>query len=184
MIAAKIMVATVLLTSPPGALDLGAEAKMFADYGPALRALAVRMEILDPQETKFLLAKGEDFAADMKILQGRYQELANAPYLEECSRFPSRELVEDMLACNQSYHKELEARLVLDRIHAEDIQAALEETDQLHRIWETVREIRRDYYYVTVRRQALKELRNLIGMEAYYGGRLPPHVPTWRFPEE
>src|SRR5262245_20204970 len=107
MIAEKFIVALVLLTSPPGSLDLGAEAKMLADFGPALRTLSLQMEILDPQETKFLLAKAEDFDADMKVLQGRYRELADAPYLEECSRFPARELVEDMLACNQSYHKEL-----------------------------------------------------------------------------
>jgi len=184
MVASNIMVAIILVTAPPGALDLGDQAKLLADCGPALRTLAVQMEILDPQETKFFLTKAEDFAADMNILQGRYQDLANAPYLEECDRFPSRELVEDMLACNQSYHKELEDRLVLDPIHAADLKVALEETEQLHRVWETVREIRRDYYYVAVRRQALKELRNLIGMEAYYSGCLPPHVPTWRLPEE
>jgi hypothetical protein len=184
MMALKVIEALLLLTTPPGTLDIKNGPAVHAEYAPLLRALAVQMEILDPQETKFILAKAEDFAADLKILQGRYQELANAPYLEECSRFPNRELVEDMLACNRSYHKELEARLVLDQIHADDIRAALEETEQLHRIWETVREIRRDYYYVTVRRQALKELRDLIGVEAYYSGRLPPHVPTWRFPEE
>jgi hypothetical protein len=34
-----------------------------------------------------------------------------------------------------------------------------------------------------VRRQALKQLRTLIGAEAYYTGQLPPHVPLWRFEE-
>ena len=184
MVAPKIMVAMILLTAPPETLELGDQAKLLADHGPALRALVIQLEILDPQETKFFLAKAEDFASDLKILQGRYQELANAPYLEECNRFPSRELVEDMLACNQSYRKELESRLVVDKVHADELQAALAETDQLYRIWETVREIRREYYYVTVRRQALKELRNLVGMEVYYSGNLPPHVPTWRLPEE
>ena len=184
MMALKVIEALLLLTTPPGTLEISNPSVLHADYAPVIRALAVQMEILDRQETKFILAKAEDFAADLKILQGRYQELAYAPYLEECDHFPNRELVEDMLACNQSYHKELEARLVLDQIHADDIRAALDETEHLHHIWETVREIRRDYYYVTVRRQALKELRDLIGMEAYYSGCLPPHVPTWRFPEE
>jgi DNA-directed RNA polymerase subunit F len=184
MIATKIVVSLVLLTSPPGTADQSLEPGMFAEYGPTIQSLAIQMELLDPHETKFILASAKDFAADLKILQGRYQELAYAPCLEECSRFPSRELVEDLLAMNQSYRKELEARLVVDPIHADDLRAALEETEQLYRIWETVREIRRDYYYVTVRRQALKELRNLIGAEAFYSGNLPPHIPTWRLPEE
>ena len=38
-----------------------------------------------------------------------------------------------------------------------------------------------EYYYVTVRRQALKKLKEMIGDQAYYSGSLPPHVPVWRF---
>src|SRR5262249_52299032 len=73
MFASKIMVAIILLTAPPGTLELNDQAKLLADCGPDLRTLAVQMEILDPQETKFFLTKAEDFAADMNILQGRYQ---------------------------------------------------------------------------------------------------------------
>jgi hypothetical protein len=34
---------------------------------------------------------------------------------------------------------------------------------------------------VTVRRQALKKLRETVGEDAYWSGCLPPHVPVWRF---
>jgi hypothetical protein len=46
-----------------------------------------------------------------------------------------------------------------------------------------VRDARCDYYYVTVRRLALKRLRELVGDEAYYAGNLPPCVPIWRLQE-
>src|SRR5579864_2145987 len=98
MMTLKVIEALLLLTTPPGTLEINNPSVFHADYAPVIRALAVQMEILDRQETKFILAKAEDFAADLKILQGRYQELAYAPYLEECDHFPSRDLVEDMLA--------------------------------------------------------------------------------------
>jgi len=34
---------------------------------------------------------------------------------------------------------------------------------------------------VTVRRGALKKLQDMVGSEAYFSGKLPPHVPVWRF---
>ena len=50
-------------------------------------------------------------------------------------------------------------------------------------MWDAVRDARCEFYYVTVRRQALKKLRDLVGEEAYLAGTLPPNVPTWRFNE-
>ena len=55
------------------------------------------------------------------------------------------------------------------------------EADRLYQIWDLVRDNRCDYYYVTVRRQALKKLKEMIGDQAYYSGQLPPHVPVWQF---
>ena len=68
----------------------------------------------------------------------------------------------------------------------EDLQvespAAEEETPALDELpILTVRDARSEYYYVTVRRQALVLLRHLAGNHAFYSGQLPPHVPIWRF---
>ena len=48
-------------------------------------------------------------------------------------------------------------------------------------MWDAVRDARCEFYYVTVRRQSLQKLRDLIGKEAYAAGELPDYVPTWRF---
>ena len=69
----------------------------------------------------------------------------------------------------------------MELAHWWEVRAILQETDQLYQIWDTVRDARCEYYYVTVRRQALKRLREALGDEAYFSGRLPPHVPLWRF---
>ena len=55
------------------------------------------------------------------------------------------------------------------------------EVDRLYQIWDTTRDARCEYYYIHVRRGALKKLRDAVGEEAYYSGTLPPHVPVWRF---
>jgi hypothetical protein len=59
----------------------------------------------------------------------------------------------------------------------------MQETEHLYQVWDTVRDARCDYYYVTVRRQALKKLRKMLGVDDYYFGKLPPPVPLWRFQE-
>ena len=63
------------------------------------------------------------------------------------------------------------------------VRAALKETDWLYQIWDAVRDARCEYYYVTVRRQALKRLQTMLGSEAYSAADLPPYVPVWRFQE-
>ena len=39
------------------------------------------------------------------------------------------------------------------------VRSAMKETDRLYHVWDAVRDSRCDYYYVTVRRQALKKLK-------------------------
>jgi hypothetical protein len=178
----KYVLAATLLTASPDCPELHDAAAAHRELGPALRAVAVDWEILDPRETGYVLARPLDFLADLKLLQGRYQELVNAPRLEECNRLPERSLVKEFLAFNRAFASDLKNRLALDTVHEEELRAALAETEHLYRFWDNVRDARCDYYYITVRRRALQELRELIGAEAYYSGQLPPHVPVWRLP--
>ncbi len=150
---------------------------------PAVQRLAVDMQLMDPRETRFLMVNPGDFAGDVYLIHNRHKEIGNAPFVEEAERFPPRELVNDFISFNRSYRHDLLERLAIDAIHGGDINAALAETEQLYRIWDAVRDARCDYYYVVVRRQSLLTLRELVGPEAFYSGRLPPHVPVWRFEE-
>ncbi len=182
MFLTKHVVAMMLLTAPPEALDGQDLDQLQAPFAAALQALAIEWEIFDPREVRDLLIKPQDFRADLKELQTRYRDLKQAPLLEECRRFPPRKLVNDLLSFNRAYRNDLAARLAVDRIHEEELRAALQETDQLYRIWDTVRDAGCEYYYINMRRQALLQLRNLLGPEAFYSGQLPPHLPTWRLP--
>jgi hypothetical protein len=176
------LVAFALLTTPPDVLDLPQASDLHAPLASSLRALALHLELLDAREVGYVLAERDDFANDLKLLQGRFHDLRAAPPLAECKRFPDRELVGDLLAFNRLYRDGLTHRLTLDRVHEDELKAALSETDYLYRIWDMVRDANCEYYYVTYRRQALLQLRDLVGAHAFYTGQLPPHVPLWRIP--
>lgn len=174
--------ALALLATPPDLMELPEAAKLHRPLAPALRTLALNWELLDPRELGYVLAEADDFASDLKLLQGRFQDLRAAPRLAEALRFPGRDMAGDLLAFNRTYRESLTNRLALDMIHGDELRAAVTETDFLYRVWDMVRDARCDYYYITYRRQALKQLRELVGPQAFYSGQLPPHVPLWRIP--
>jgi len=177
----SLLMAVVLLTAPPDAVKPVGVADMHALAGPALQALAVQWEILDPREVRYVLARPEDFASDLQLLQRRYQDLADAPLLNDCQRFPDRATVNDLLAFNRAYRRHIDVRQPVELARWWELRTVLQETDQLYQVWDTVRDARCEYYYVNVRRQALKRLREMLGNDAYYDGELPPYVPVWRF---
>lgn len=174
----EFLVAVALLTAPVDSPDPRVESYSVV---PSLRTVAVQLEILDPREVGYVLSRPEDFTFDLKLLRRRYHELRHAPPLADGVRFPDRAAVNDMLTFNRAYRQNLENRLAVDLVRAEELQAAVRESDKLYQVWDLVRDARCDYYYVTVRRQALSRLREMIGREAYYGSVLPPYVPLWRF---
>lgn len=174
--------AAVLITTP--ARDIPAE--FMPPWHEPWRAIlidaAVKMELLDAREAPTILVDRHALLQDLELIHARFEELKHAPLIEECRRFPRRDLINDFLAFNRAYRSDLSEQMALDRLHAEELRGAIHETDQLYHIWTAVRDARSEFYYVPVRRRALLSVRRLVGDEAFYSGRLPPHVPTWRFP--
>jgi hypothetical protein len=175
------LLALSLLNAPPDSATPLSEPWLADSVRPALQQICLRLEILDPRETRYLLTRSEDLNADLNLLRRRYRELRDAPALNDSLRFPDREVVNDLLAFNRAYRQALGLRQPVELARWWELREAMQETDSLYQIWDTVRDARCDYYYVTVRRQALKKLREAIGEDAYYGGNLPPYVPVWRF---
>lgn len=178
-----LVLATTLLTAPPGTPEQAPTPERWPAVQAAIHQTAVEWEILDPRETRYVLSRVEDFEADLNLLRRRYAELADAPKVADSARFPDRRTVNDLIRFNRAYRKHLETRQVWEADRADAIRAAVLETDRLYRVWDSVRDARCEFYYVTVRRQALKKLKDLIGDDAYALGELPPYVPEWRFSE-
>jgi hypothetical protein len=180
MVPLDYVLAVAALTAPASA---GEEAPAaHACLRPAVRAVALGWEILDPREARTMLARPAEFAADLRLLRRRCGELADAPPLCDAGRFADRELVCELLAFNRAYHAQLERRQEAGGpARAGELTQALGETDALYRIYDLLRDARSDCYYVSVRRQALAALREAVGRRDYARGVLPPHVPLWRF---
>lgn len=175
------VLAVALLASAPEATEFPVTGEGLATVRPTLQALAVVLEVLDPREMRYVLTRQEDFASDLKLLRRRYRDLADAPPLCDCLRFPDRALINDLLAFNHAYRQHLTSLQSMELTYWWELREAQQEAERLYHIWDTVRDARCDYYYVTVRRQALKKLRESVGERAYWSGCLPPHVPVWRF---
>ena len=181
MSATDALIAFLLLTTPPCAPEPAPEPDRWPAIQQAVQKLALEWEILDERETKYILAKPEEFGGDLNLLRKRYQELKDVPPVADAVRFPDRQTANDLVKFNRAYRKTLETRQHLETDRAYDLQNAIRETDRLYAVWDAVRDARCEYYYVTVRRQSLKKLRELVGEESYRDGTLPPVVPTWRF---
>jgi hypothetical protein len=173
--------AAALLTTPPEVPDPPPDAEDWPAIQEALQSLSVEWEILDPREVRYVMARSEDWANDIALLRRRYQELKDAPKMCDAQRFPDRNTVNDLLAFNRSYRRHLDSRQALEQDRGHNLRTALKETDYLYQVWDSVRDARCEYYYITVRRQALNRLRQMVGPEAYNTADLPPYVPLWRF---
>lgn len=174
------VLAAALLTAPKDAPPV--DANWIEVLRPTILTLAVDGEILDPRERVFLFT--QDPNGDLTMLRGRNEDLAKCPQLGECERYPNRKMINDFLALNRSYRNDLTARLTIDLVHADDIRSAIIETDQLYQVWDSIRDAQCEYYYITVRRQSLGLLRDLIGTEAFYSGQMPPNIPIWHLRRE
>jgi hypothetical protein len=183
MLPLDYLLALVLLSGVPDRAELSHPREVFPGLQIPLRVLALEMEILDPRELRYILARPEDFLSDLNLLRRRNHELATAPMVDDAVRFPERTTVNELLAFNRRYRQLIDVRKPLELVHGWELRVALQETDRLYQVWDKVRDARCPYYYVTVRRQALKRLRELVGEDSYYSGNLPPCVPLWCFRE-
>ncbi|MBY0461300.1 MAG: hypothetical protein K2V38_28615, partial [Gemmataceae bacterium] len=171
----------VLLTAPVGTCEPIPTEDRWPAVRDAIHHTAVAWELMDPRETRYLMAGRDDFQSDLDVLRRRHADLDDAPRLVECQRLPDRRLVNDLIRANRGFRKGLEQRLVWEADRADLLNLAIEEADVLYRCWDALRDAQCDFYYVTVRRAALKKLRDAIGAEAFAAGDLPHHIPVWRF---
>jgi hypothetical protein len=129
------LLAFVLLTTAPGTPDPAGLPGLYPALRQPMQALAVHWEILDPREARFILARAEDFGADLTLLRRRYQELADAPPLADSQRFPDRATVNDLLAFNRAYRQHVDIRQPVELVHWWELRTALQETDHLYQVW-------------------------------------------------
>ena len=183
MAGSELIIAAMLLTIPPGVPATCPPEADFPALRDAIHQVAVRWEILDERESRYVLTRPADFCTDLNMLRRRYRDLDGAPLVADSARFPERHYLNEQVKFNRVFRRHVDERRQLEVDRAESLRDVVMETDRLYQIWDSVRDARCDFYYVTVRRQALKKLRDMIGEDAYESAKLPANVPTWRFNE-
>jgi hypothetical protein len=176
-----LILATMLLSAPIGTPEQVPPPDRWSVVQAAIHHTAIDWEILDARETRYVLAKPDDFQEDLDFLRKRRSDLEEAPKLGECDRLPTRLVVNDYIRFNRAYRKNLETRLMWEADRAGVIGEAISETDRLYKMWDAMRDAKCEFHYVTVRRLALLKLKDMLGASVYSSGELPPYVPDWRF---
>ena len=176
-----LLLATMLLSAPVGTPEQVPPSDHWKVVQAAIHQTAIDWEILDARETRYVLAKPDDFQEDLDFLRKRRGELEKAPKVGESDRLPNRQSVNEYIRFNRAYRKNLETRLLCESDRAGAISEAIRETERLYKMWDAMRDAKCEFHYVTVRRQALMKLKEMLGPEVYSTGELPPYVPEWRF---
>ncbi len=176
-----LLFAAMLLSAPLGTHELAPSVERWPIVRDAILHTAVEWQILDRRETRYVLAKPDDFQEDLDFLRKRRADLAEAPKVIDATRLPDRAVINDCIRFNRSFRKNLELRMAWEPDRADFILEVINETERLYKIWDAIRDAKSDLHYVTTRRIALLKLRDLIGPAAYECGPTPPFVPDWRF---
>ena len=173
------MTAAALLAGDPDLRDINVATlhENYANLHQPLTVLSMRLELLDQRETRFVFTKREELAEDLKMLRKRNLELHGAPQLRDASRFPSLSEVNPLLVRNREVRMSLIMEWAMEGADSVALQRQITEIDRRYQIWNIVRDAKCEYYYVTVRRQALKRLKDMIGETAFAAANLPPAVP-------
>ena len=173
--------AFALISTSAGVLEPPPSPEYFPVVQRSIHAVAIDLEILDHRECRYILSRADDWQADLDLLRRRYADLKDSPAVAMSDALPPRWLVNHWIAFNRAYRKNLDERAAWELDREQDIREAVRETDRLYAVWDAVRDARCEFYYITVRRQALKKLGEILGDDDITC--LPPVVPEWRFVE-
>lgn len=177
----EFALAVSLLVAPVGTPIPSLEDFDWLQVQSAVHRVAIDWEIMDQREKKYLIVNQRDFQDDLDRLRTRYADLQGAPRLIDVTRFPNRDVVNKKIEENRSMRRDVDQRRHLETDRASGFRSAMYEIDELHEVWNALLHAKCEFYYVDVRRKALKKLLALLGTEAYATATLPPAVPIWRF---
>lgn len=102
--------------------------------------------------------------------------LDDRPPLDDLNRFPPLCVAEEQLRLNRYYREHLEYRSMIEHHQFWALHAALVDADRLYAAWNMLRWACL-YGDPANRRDMLRQLRDVLGPDAYYAGRMPPPFP-------
>jgi hypothetical protein len=146
----------------------------------SFKLLCLDDEILDPHET-YLFRESRDAALLCHLIsvRERYRNFANIPRLKDIdSVMPSYDEASIALEQNKAFKRYFESnmRYMSNEATKNFRLHSLNEINRIYYIWDNVRDMRYNYY-IYIKRMAIGQLIEKIGIEATYQGKIPPPVP-------
>ena len=144
-----------------------------------MQFVCIACEVMDAREQRYLFAKPDEFADDLSTMRKRLKNLYDAPRLHECYLFPDRAISGEMILLNRDMKRRYEAIYELYP-ESRSLKLVLEDLEARYQLWDAARDARTEFYYVHIRREAMKKLLRNMGDDLFSRGELPFGVPTWR----
>lgn len=178
----RVVVAKILISQAPkaqGATYQDFPEDLFNWVHIELQEEAVALELLEPRQLQWILESRYSRIFDLDHVRRLNEELKGAPSVGDALRFPEPQTASSYLQFNRDFWFYMEKHKYGSTDEGKQIIAYL---DKVHKIWSLVQSAVLDgTIFIAGRRRALKDLRDVIGDEAYYSTQLPPHVPYWYF---
>lgn len=144
----------------------------------ALKEISLALEIVGPHENW-----ASDFRSEVRYVRHYWRLLQNAPRLADCHSLPANADACEQCRFNEEYQCLLQTQQVIFIHRSDDLAEMLRQTRQLYQAWDCLRRANAVNQAWAYRRRMLGQLRDTIGMDAYYSGRMPPCIPLWYFEE-
>jgi len=142
----------------------------------ALKQFALDAELVGPHERW-----APSFHEEVGYVRRYWRLLPGAPRIDDRERFPSQAAANRMAQFSAEFRWNIESRVCGD-IHRQDmVESVIEVARRREAVWGLVLRVRNpDSDWASVR-GGMARLREILGEEAYYAGRLPPCVPLEAF---
>jgi hypothetical protein len=133
-----------------------------------LRDEGIRLEVIDPQ-SHYLTSLDRNVVDEVEWYMTYKELLKKAPPVSDAEWLPSLEVIDGMIAQCDSYHAEWSEKLGCFVTFRKEILGALSANEHDRALW-TLMKVARGNYYISTKREALQDLRELLGAERYYKG--------------
>jgi hypothetical protein len=144
----------------------------------ALKQISLDLELVGSHENW-----ASDFRSELRYVRHYWRTLQDAPRLGDCFCLPPNCVVADLCKLNEQYQCHLQMQQIIHAHNSDDLTEALREARHLYGVWDAVRRATAPNQAWAYRRRTLRQLREMLGDNAYYSGQLPPCVPLWQFQE-
>lgn len=174
-----LILASMILTNPdPKAIESPCPSDRFQIMAPALRQVAIDLEILEPRDAQWYFNNTNDFVLDVGIIRDKWFKIKDAPLMWEAQRFRGYNFDAsiDFINATQTRFDKLRTLRLID---TNDYARVTDDLQYRLLMYHNARDATHTYYNISNRRESLLWLKNELTPEQWSRGELLPLLPEW-----